>query len=327
MKKLLLLLFAFSIQQISAQYTLTLGSMYVPGDIIEDMFPCTNTLVPPGSSGSSQTWNYLNLNPNWATATSATCIGMSSVPHATLFPTGSIGISSSVGSALVYENTATASRYMGYAQPSASNSIAFFDPRTVFTFPFSYGSSFVDTYGYTSTSGTYTGTISVSGDGIGLLLLPGMSHPNTLKVRSIYSTTLILSASTYTNYNIVDDFYNGSNKSALLSVYNSTMSSTTNTVTYISSGASINPSSYSGVMELTNNSKVNIYPNPATSILNIENVIGKIDFVVVLDITGRKVLERRENPSQINIESLEQGMYQLLITTEGKNYSRKFIKN
>lgn len=46
----------------------------------------------------------------------------------------------------------------------------------------------------------------------------------------------------------------------------------------------------------------------------------------MLDITGRKVLEQKENTSQINIQSLEQGMYQLQITSEGKNYSSKFIK-
>ena len=36
--------------------------------------------------------------------------------------------------------------------------------------------------------------------------------------------------------------------------------------------------------------------------------------------------KQKENTSQINIQSLEQGMYQLHITSEGKNYSSKFIK-
>ncbi|MBK7669339.1 MAG: PQQ-binding-like beta-propeller repeat protein [Sphingobacteriaceae bacterium] len=74
-------------------------------------------------------------------------------------------------------------------------------------------------------------------------------------------------------------------------------------------------------------SQIKIYPNPATNILNIGSIYNsKIEWVVVLDILGRKVLELKGNKSQINIEALEQGIYQLQIISEGKNYSSKFIK-
>jgi hypothetical protein len=78
---------------------------------------------------------------------------------------------------------------------------------------------------------------------------------------------------------------------------------------------------------ILNNKYFSIYPNPATNSFNIKNINNKpIEAVIVFDIIGRKVLEQKENTSQINIESLEEGMYQLLITSEGKNYSSKFIK-
>ena len=49
-------------------------------------------------------------------------------------------------------------------------------------------------------------------------------------------------------------------------------------------------------------------------------------FALVLDVLGRKVLEQKENITQINIQFLEKGLYQLILSSEGKNYSSKFIK-
>lgn len=322
---ILLLLFVFTTE---AQYTLTLGSMYVPGDIIEYSAPCSNTLVSPGSSGIGQTWNYLSLNPVWVASNTSTCISMSSVPHSSLFPTGTMGISDLVGYATVYENTSSSSKVIGFAQPSFSNSVGFSNPQTLFTFPFTFGSFFTDTWEYTDLTGTYSGTLNVFGDGTGLLLLPGMSHPNVLKVRTVSTQTLIITASTYTNNSIRDDFYNSSSKSPLLSVFNSTMTSSTNTVTYNNSSAEINKYAYTGIIEHSGNSPFSFYPNPATTYINIKTADNlKIEKLIMLDITGRKVLEQKESTSQINIETLEQGIYQLQIISEGKNYSSKFIKD
>jgi len=72
---------------------------------------------------------------------------------------------------------------------------------------------------------------------------------------------------------------------------------------------------------------LNIYPNPASSILNVANIgKGKIETAEVYDMIGRKVLVQNENTSQINIQNLEQGVYQLILTSEGKNYAIKLIK-
>ncbi|MBK7310666.1 MAG: T9SS type A sorting domain-containing protein [Sphingobacteriaceae bacterium] len=69
-----------------------------------------------------------------------------------------------------------------------------------------------------------------------------------------------------------------------------------------------------------------IYPNPSSNILNLKITDGKsIESYSIMDILGRKVLEQKENSTQINIEGLNKGIYQL-ITSEGKSYTSKFIK-
>ncbi|MBK7311475.1 MAG: T9SS type A sorting domain-containing protein [Sphingobacteriaceae bacterium] len=70
-----------------------------------------------------------------------------------------------------------------------------------------------------------------------------------------------------------------------------------------------------------------LYPNPSSTILHLKLTEGKsINGFVIMDVLGRNVLEQKENTTQINIEGLPKGIYQLLITSEGKSYTSKFIK-
>ena len=87
-----------------------------------------------------------------------------------------------------------------------------------------------------------------------------------------------------------------------------------------------NPTCIIGIEEMYNDKFYSIYPNPVSSTLNIKTD-ATIEGIVIMDVIGRKILEQNENTSQINIESLEQGMYQLIINSEGKKYSSKFIKD
>ncbi len=70
-----------------------------------------------------------------------------------------------------------------------------------------------------------------------------------------------------------------------------------------------------------------IYPNPSSKTIHIQNFGGNaISDLVIIDVTGRKVLEQKENISEIDIQHLNKGVYQILITSEGKMHPCKFIK-
>lgn len=79
------------------------------------------------------------------------------------------------------------------------------------------------------------------------------------------------------------------------------------------------------VEETSNDNRISIYPNPAKNILMIQSNT-RIDFIEVFDVVGRKIVEQKENLSFVNIEFLELGIYQLVLTSEEKKYSSKFIK-
>lgn len=72
---------------------------------------------------------------------------------------------------------------------------------------------------------------------------------------------------------------------------------------------------------------IKIYPNPSTSILNIELSNGdQIDKILVIDISGKIIVEETINLNSINTSKLENGLYFLTLFSKGKSYKSKFIK-
>lgn len=70
-----------------------------------------------------------------------------------------------------------------------------------------------------------------------------------------------------------------------------------------------------------------IHPNPTSDLLSIQKGIDfKVDRVIVADITGRILIELRNEIKDINVTELESGVYIVEIFSEGKKYQRKFIK-
>jgi len=81
-------------------------------------------------------------------------------------------------------------------------------------------------------------------------------------------------------------------------------------------------------------SLINIYPNPATDIVNIEIPTGVLDgntIIAIADAQGRIVLEEQVNATngyfyQLNIQTLDKGMYQLIITSDTQQFAYRLIR-
>jgi len=73
---------------------------------------------------------------------------------------------------------------------------------------------------------------------------------------------------------------------------------------------------------------IKVYPNPASSWLNIVPIKGAVNLVRVFDLDGKKVLENSiENAGTVNlnIQSLEAGVYILILDTEEKTVTEKIV--
>lgn len=80
------------------------------------------------------------------------------------------------------------------------------------------------------------------------------------------------------------------------------------------------------VNDLLNGKLASVYPNPTSDKLNIIMDFKKTETAVVLDMTGRKVLESQigSNKSFIEVGNLPKGVYVLSI--KGTSFTQKFVK-
>jgi len=87
------------------------------------------------------------------------------------------------------------------------------------------------------------------------------------------------------------------------------------------------PSS-SGIVELSNEQGISVYPNPAGDVLNIQSLSNEGGILSVVDMTGRIVMNAEllmNETTTINTSDLNKGMYFLVITAkDGKRTTRKF---
>ena len=76
------------------------------------------------------------------------------------------------------------------------------------------------------------------------------------------------------------------------------------------------------------NSSFSIYPNPVNTFLNINLTDNDIlTKVIIIDITGKIVLEQTDNLATVNVENLANGLYIIELLSAEKSYQGKFIKN
>ena len=79
-------------------------------------------------------------------------------------------------------------------------------------------------------------------------------------------------------------------------------------------------------MEENSIDTVKIYPNPTDGLLyidaNTESIIG----ITVFDVLGKKVLQLQGNKQQVDISTIESGMYFLRIATDRGEFVQKIIK-
>lgn len=75
------------------------------------------------------------------------------------------------------------------------------------------------------------------------------------------------------------------------------------------------------------NTSITVFPNPTTSILNLNFPKAvTVDKVVIIDVTGKTVLQQDKNNAQINVEKLGSGFYILEAYFGNEKFTSKFVK-
>ena len=80
------------------------------------------------------------------------------------------------------------------------------------------------------------------------------------------------------------------------------------------------------VNDPTLSEKINIFPNPAQDILNVETGDVVLDNIRITNMLGQTVLDINSPANRLNISNLPAGIYTVTFTTEDRFYSEQLIK-
>ena len=82
-----------------------------------------------------------------------------------------------------------------------------------------------------------------------------------------------------------------------------------------------------GIESLLLNS-INLYPNPANDVVNVQCTMYNIQEVEVFDVYGKVIntVNVNDNPTRINISGLANGMYFVRVTTDKGAVTKPFVK-
>ena len=72
---------------------------------------------------------------------------------------------------------------------------------------------------------------------------------------------------------------------------------------------------------------MSIFPNPTEDLINIEGIDFKIEFISIFDLNGKEVLKFESgNTTNLNISTLNHGVYLMRIVTSKGTIHRKIVK-
>lgn len=72
---------------------------------------------------------------------------------------------------------------------------------------------------------------------------------------------------------------------------------------------------------------IKVYPNPTKGWVFINSNTEIIESVTIFDILGKNIFQQMGNIQQVDLSKLQSGMYFLLITTDGRDFMKKILKN
>lgn len=288
--------------------------------------------LPLNVTGNGVTWDFTKLKAINATITN-NYLSAASVSNASNYA-GCTFVQESSGVYSYFKSTTTPTpqtEILGIQTSSLSAN--FTNSGIIARYPVVYGSSTSDNMSGTfnfSVTGTCSGKITTSADGLGTLNLPqGISLTNVLRVKSVQTLTFTASlipvgSIRQTIYN----YYHASEKFPVLSLnytYMSTSFSSTPTITGFATG---NTGFFvTGIHETDAvNASLLVYPNPAQNTVYISSSAVTVRSVKVLNQLGQTIMSGGES-SSVDISGLESGIYFIEISTDLGQSRKKIVKN
>ena len=297
--------------------------------------------VEPGTEGMNVVWDFRNLelvqdfvgtldHPEFSK-------GYSTFPESNT-------VLEEFGNLFYFKYDENSIEQHGFMSGRGVTTIIYDQPFVKMRYPFTYGSSFSGSFGGTYNNnekvlGTQQGTYTVTGDGMGTLMLPGnMVYENALRVKEVRSYTQTFNNSSYDVETVTYRWYINDHRFPILVLIKSTSTYGTGR-TYASTQAAYNPIKTTplDITTTTQGYGLTAFPNPYHDQVNIRFNLDSNSEVnlSVFDLSGRliKVLysgtdaagEKNFRFSAKEV-GFSKGAYVVKLNVNGKEASQKIVE-
>ncbi len=326
----LFLLFFLCLSSLSRSQTLTMDNITPQ---IGDHFITHKSLTGPiGDSGEGITWDLsglIALDTNMLSYETP-----SNHPKATFYPDATVvGISGDAGEFL--DISSFAWQRLGISAPSFAFEVNYsIDPEVFLTFPFHYNQTFNNQFSGTITSGGVTsprtGTISVTADGTGTLIMPYGQFNNVLRVKVLETTTDTVNDIPVTLETLTYSWFQEGIHASIASVIQTTIDTNTTSASYFLDESII----LSNKSLVTWDAPILVYPNPTSDWVRVDFRLDKPSRVQwqLFSITGRTIVpatsefkQAGQHQIELAVSSLPSGKYMLQLIANGKIATKKIM--
>lgn len=323
MKKTLLILISTT-GFLSAQTTITKAfNDPIIGEIVNNVN--INGTVDNSATGNNVTFTNTNLTAG--SVSSATYSAPSSTEIST-FPGSTIKMTGG-GSTAYYKQTATKLEITGLVTPDAALNFST-NNGTFIGYPAAFGYSENDTasgtFSATAGSGNFSGTIAISADASGTLLIGTKTYPNVLRIKSIQNFNLtVFGFPIGTIANTTYAYYDNLHKAPLLSTTNAVIT-VQGTPQNTNIAQALNEA-FLAVSDLKLKEKLSIYPNPAQDFIQLKGNTSKDSKIKIYGLDGKLVKTTDVKSGKIEVSELPPAAYFIEVSdSKTIKETTKFIK-
>lgn len=320
------LLFIFSAGLFSAQTTITKTfNDPVIGDVVNNVL--VNGAVNNSSTGNNVIFNNSSLtagSPAVANYVAPTTSEISTFPGTTIKMTGN-------GNTALYKSSTSKLEITGLVTSDVTLNFST-NNGTFIVYPMSFGQTENDIVGGTFTSvsagvsGTFTGTIVITADATGTLLIGSKTYNNVLRIKSVQNLNLFVSGIPVGSANNTSyAYYDSLHKFPLLSTTNATITAQGNPQT--TDVAQALNETFLSVSDVAKKDNIQIYPNPAKNFISVKGDVEKGSIVNVYSLDGKLVKSLPYTSENIDVSDLPVSSYFIEINkSKSSNWKSKLIK-
>lgn len=323
MKKTLLVLISTT-GILSAQTTITKAfNDPIIGETVNNVN--INGTVDNSATGNNVTFTNTSLTAG--SASSATYSAPSSTEIST-FPGSTIKMTGG-GSTAYYKQTASKLEITGLVTPDATLNFST-NNGTFIGYPVAFGYSENDTasgtFSATAGSGNFSGTIAISADASGTLLIGTKTYPNVLRIKSIQNFNLtVFGFPVGTIANTTYAYYDNLHKAPLLSTTNAVIT-VQGTPQNTNIAQALNET-FLAVSDLKLKEKLSIYPNPAQDFIQLKGNTSKDSKIKIYGLDGKLVKTTDIKSGKIEVSELPPAAYFIEVSnSKDSKETTKFIK-